>query len=126
VHPNEILVYYSPATTVGKKTIALAHSLSLHVKEVEYHKTPFTATMWAELLVMLKLRPKDVVNRSHPVYQEKLAGNNFEDEDWFQILIHNPDIISAPIVIRGNHAILCHSETDIFKLGFDVPVRVVV
>ena len=38
-HENEIMVYYNPQSSRGKKVLALAHTVSHNVKEVEYHKT---------------------------------------------------------------------------------------
>lgn len=116
VHPRDLLIYYDPKTEVGKKTIAYAHSMTKHVNAVEYHKTAFTATMWSELVSMLGLRPKDLLNRSHPKYQELIQGNNFGDEDWLEVLKHNPDLLIAPIAIRAGRAVLCKTPSEVLKL----------
>ncbi len=113
---QEVLLYYDPTTSVGKKTRAFAHSLANHVKDVEFHKTKFTTTMWRQVLNMLKLEPKRLLDKSHPYYQEHIRGRNFDEEGWLNILSNNPDIIRSPIVIKGSKAVLCDNPTDIYRL----------
>lgn len=114
--PNEVLVYYNPRTSRGKKVLALAHSVANNVNDVEYHKSPFTPTIWRRVLSMLELRPKDVLNRAHPYYQANIRGRDFDDEGWLNILVRNPDLLKAPIVIKGKKAVLCNNPTDIYQL----------
>lgn len=115
-HNSEILVYYNPQSVRARKVLALARDITPAVKEVEYHKTPFTATMWQQLLSMLELRPKDLLNKSNPYYQENIRGRDFDAEGWLNILIKNPDLIKAPIAVRGNRAVLCNSPNDVLQL----------
>lgn len=113
---NEILVYYNAKSSRGKKVLALARTVAPNVKEVEYHHTPFTPTTWRRVLDMLELRPKDLLNRSDPYYQTNIRGRDFDDEGWLNILIRNPDLLRAPIAIKGKRAILCSNPTDIYQL----------
>lgn len=115
-HSAEIMVYYNPQSVRARKVLALAKGISANVREVEYHKTPFTATMWQQLLSMLNLRPKDLLNRSKSYYQDNIKGRDFDAEGWLNILMRNPDLIKAPIAVRGNRAVLCNSPTDILQL----------
>ncbi len=115
-HDNEIMVYYNRDSSRAKKVLALARTISSNVKEVEYHHTPFTPTMWQRLLHKLELRPKDLMNRAHPYYQDNIRGRDFNREGWLQILINNPDIIKAPIVVQGKRALLCNNPSDILQL----------
>ncbi len=113
---KELLLYYDPNSSVGKKTRAYAHSLTKHVRDVEIQKTRFTTTQWKQILNMLNLDPKKLLNKAHPYYQQHIRGRSFDEEGWLNILSNNPDIIRAPIVIKGNKAVLCDTPTDIYKL----------
>ncbi len=115
-HENEIMVYYNPKSSRGKKVLALARTVSKNVKEVEYHKTPITPTMWHRLLSRLELRPKDLLNRADPYYQANIRGRDFDEEGWLNILIRNPNLIKAPIVVQGRSAVLCNNPSDIYRL----------
>ncbi len=77
-HPNELFILFDSTTSTGKQTRALAYSITKHVNEVNCYKTKFTSTIWKEILTRLNLRAKDLLNRAHPEYQEKIAGNSFD------------------------------------------------
>jgi arsenate reductase len=113
---NEILVYYDKNSSRAKKVLAYARSISRHVNEVEYHRTSFTPTMWRSLLNRLDLSAKSILNKAHPYYQSEVRGRDFNEEDWLNILINNPDLIKAPIVVKGKRAILCNNPQDILQL----------
>lgn len=115
-HSNEIRIYYNPILSKDKQVLAMARTISSHVHEVEINKTPCTPTMWKRLLGMLALRPKDLLNRSDPYYQSNIRGKDYDVEGWLNILVHNPQLLKAPIVVRGNQAILCQRPYDVLKL----------
>ncbi len=115
-HPNELFLYYNCESDTHKKTRALAHSIANHVNETTFKNEAISKTMWADLLSMLNLKPKDLLDKSDTKYQAELAGHNFNEEDWLNILINNPCMIKAPIAVMQNKAILCLSPQDIFKL----------
>jgi len=111
-HTNEVRVYFDH----GKKVLAMARTVSRHVKEVELSKSPLTSTLMRDLLKKLDLRPKDLLDRSHPYYQENIRGRDFNAEGWLNILIRNPEMIKAPIAVRGDRAVLCENANDLLRL----------
>ena len=113
---REIYLYYDPESELGKKTKAVALSMTPHVNDQNYHKIKLSTTLWRDLLNKLELRPKDLMNRSHPYYQEHIRGRDFDMDGWLNILIRSPEIIKAPIAMRGDRAILVHTPTDLLKL----------
>lgn len=116
-HPNELFIYLNPQTGTGKQCKAYAKSISNNVNEVDCNKVKLTTTLWKDLINMLGLRPKDLLDRSHHEYQEKIAGNTFTMTGWLEILVNNPHLIKAPIVVYNNKAILCNKPTDILQLN---------
>lgn len=115
---NEILVYYNPEQNTARQVLAYARSLVSHVHEIEYHKTRFSTTIWRHILDMMgDPDPKSLLNKAHPFYREHLKGRDFNREDILNIIIRNPDIIRAPIAIRGKRAVFCENPTDILRLG---------
>ena len=116
VHPSELYFYHSSAQPIDKQTKAYAKSLTNFVNEIDLLKERITATQWDQILKMLQLRPKDLMNRSHPDYQKMIAGKDWDDEGWLNILVKFPHLIKSPIAIFRNRAILCNTPTDILKL----------
>ncbi len=116
-HPNELFIYFDPETSTGKQSRAYARSISNNVNEVNFHKTKLTTTLWKEIVNMLGLRPKDLLDKSHWEYQRRIAGNAFTMSGWLEVLQRNPAMLKGPIVIYKKKAILLKKPTDILKLG---------
>lgn len=116
LHNQELLLYYNPASAIGKKTRAYAYSVSKYINEVEYLKTSFSGTLWKQILEMLDMQPKQLLDKSDPYYQTHIRGRSFDDEGWLRILQQNPNLIKAPIGIMGSRAVFCANPTDIYRL----------
>jgi arsenate reductase len=117
VHPNELVLLYNAGSPTGKQTRALAQSMYKNVNEFEYEKVRFTTTIWRKLLDRMALRPKDLLNRAHPDYQNNIARKDLDDEGWLNVIMQHPYLIKAPIAITSTAAILCLKPTDVLKLG---------
>ena len=115
-HQREILIYYNPESSNDKKTVAHAQSLVSYVRSFSFEQAPSTGTSWQQILNFLDVHPKELLNKAHPYYQEHIRGREFDNESWLKVLKYNPQLIKAPIAIRGSRAILCTNSTDIYKL----------
>lgn len=115
-HRREILIYYNADSSSDRKTIAHAKSVTTHLKSYEYKKAPSSSTSWQMILSSLNIHPKDLLNKAHPYYRSHIKGKEFNEEDWISCLQRNPELIKAPIAIRGHRAILCNNPTDIYRL----------
>ena len=116
IHQNELMLYFDPTRSVSKKTLAYASSISSSINMVEYGKEHFTPTCWRQILQMLDMEPKQIVNKANSYYQEHLRGRNFSKDDWINILTHHPDLIRGTIAIRGNRAVFIDNPTDVLRL----------
>lgn len=115
-HPNELFLYYDPTSNTGKQTRAYASSISKNVNALDSTKIKLTATLWKEIVNMLNLRPKDLLNKSRKDYQGLVRGNTFTMNGWLDVLAKNPQMLKAPIAIYQSSAMLCQKPTDILKL----------
>ena len=120
-HSREILIYYNPASSSDRKTVAHAQSVSPHIKSFAFSKSPSTGTSWNQILSALDVSPKELLNKAHPYYQEHIRGREFDDENWIKVLKNNPEMIKHPIAVRGKRAILCSTPTDIYRLTKSSP-----
>lgn len=115
-HPNELFLLYNPQTSVGKQTKAMAMSINNHINEVNAIQERLGPTYWKEVLNMLGMTPKDLMDKSNPEYQSKVAGNTYTMNGWLDVLMHNPHFLKAPIAIYNGKAVLCRKPTDVLKL----------
>ena len=122
-HSREILIYYNPESSPHRKTVAYAQSVVSHVKSYCFSKNPSSSSSWQMIIKSLDRHPKELLNKAHPYYQEHIKGREFDEESWINVLQRNPQILKAPIAIRGNRAILCVSPTDIYKLVEEARIK---
>lgn len=115
-HDREIMLYYNPDNDSDRKVVAHAHGMTRHLKTFAFGQTPSTTTSWKTILKALDVHPKDLMNKAHPYYQANIRGREFNTEGWLNVLRRNPEILKAPIAVRGNKAIMCHNATDIYRL----------
>jgi arsenate reductase len=113
---NELLIYYDRDSDLARKVLAYARTITRHINEVEIRKTPLTSTIWRQLLEQLGLQPKDLLNKAHPYYQDHVKGRDFDDEGWLNVLIRNPELVKAPIAVRGHRVLLVENPTNILVL----------
>lgn len=113
---REILIYYNPDSADDRKTVAFAQSAAPFVKSYAYAQAPLNITAWEQILGALEIDPKELIDKSNPYYQENLRGHDFDIDGWIKIFQHNPELIQAPIAIKGHHIVLCLHPTDIYKL----------
>ncbi|MDX1940049.1 MAG: hypothetical protein SFU99_05820 [Saprospiraceae bacterium] len=115
-HSREIMIYYNPESSADRRTVAFAQTITTHVKTYAFSKSPSTSTSWQQIISALNVHPKELLNKAHPYYQKFIRGREFDDEGWLNVLKYNPELIKAPIAVRGDRAIVCTTPTDIYKL----------
>lgn len=62
-----------------------------------------------ELKTVLKKLGTDVhsiIRKEEPLYREKFAGLELNEEEWIKILSENPSLIQRPILIKGSVAMI--------------------
>lgn len=115
-HPNELFFYYNPVQSGEKQARAYARSVSNNINEINIQKERITTTGWRRILTKLNLRAKDLLNRSHPEYQSRIAGRTWDEESWLHILANSPHLVKAPIAIKRDKAVLCVTPLEVLKL----------
>jgi arsenate reductase (glutaredoxin) len=116
-HKNELFLLYNPETSKGKQTKALSKTICNHINEVNVLHEKLGPTYWKEVVTMLGLTPKEIIDRSHTDYQTKVAGRTLTMSGWLEVLMHYPHLLSAPVAIYNGKAVLCNTPTDLFKVG---------
>ncbi len=107
------MILYDSASQLGRRTLAYAHTISPNVKSWDYSLLPFTGDMWQQLLGMLQLHPKELLDKSHPYYQTHIQGRDFDQDGWLNMLRQNTFLIKWPILVKGDKAIMCTTPESI-------------
>lgn len=76
-------------------------------EKVNYYTEPLTKKKLAELLGKMKMKARDLLRTSEPIYRELgLGKGEFTDDEMISLMVEHPDLIQRPIVERGNRAVL--------------------
>ena len=76
-------------------------------EKVNYYIEPLSKAKLTELLGKMKLKPRDILRTSEPIYRELgLGKGEFTDDEIISLMIKHPDLIQRPIVERGKRAVL--------------------
>ena len=113
---DEMVLFFDCTSSSHKKTRAYARSISNHIREYTFVDYRFTKSIWRDILTMLDMEPKEILNKADPKYQHEIRGRTFDEDGWLNILINNPCLIRAPIAIMHDKAVLCISPKDIYHL----------
>ena len=102
-----ITVYEKPTCTKCREMDKLLRESGISFEKVNYYLEPLTKKKLAELLVKMKLKPRDLLRTSEPIYRELgLSKGEFTDDEIISLMIKHPDLIQRPIVERGTRAVL--------------------
>jgi arsenate reductase len=116
LNTREVTLVYDSSTSEGRKALAYAVSLAPKVNRQDVKEVQLSTTFVRQVLKQLNMRPKDLLNRAHPYYQEHLRGRDLDTEGWLQVVAHNPDLLKAPIALLGDKAVVCEPASLIYTL----------
>lgn len=113
---KEFTLFFNSKDSLGKQTLAYSKTFGSKVNAQDINKAKLSMTVIRILVDAMGIKPKSLLNKSHPYYQENLKGKNFDDNDWLTIIQQNLHLLKAPIAYSKNKAVLCETPTDIFKM----------
>ena len=113
---RQITLIYNSDSVRAKKTLALAQTKELPIREIDVLATKLTGEQLSEIANDLNMPIQALVNQEHPYYKEHFGNAEFSDMDLLTMIEHNPQILKQPIAILGDKTILVETPTDILQL----------
>lgn len=114
---RQLNFYYYPDHKLSKEALAYAESSDAKLNAVNIKKTKVTGTQWVEIAEMLGGKVADLLEKEHPVFQEKFNKNaSIGTEDAIKILQNHPEVLVYPIVTRGKKAVYVKMMSDVLRL----------
>ncbi len=117
LNSKELTLVYDGSTNEGKKALAYAYSLSPRVNKQDVSEVHLSTTFLRQVIEQLNVRPKDLMNRAHPFYQQHVRGRDYDTEGWLYVLARNPQLLKAPIALLGDRAVICEPASMIQNLS---------
>jgi arsenate reductase len=99
---KEITLIYNSEEHIGRQILAYIQTENMLVHDIDLKHMKLTPTQWAELADRLNIDVHGLVNTENPNFFQKFGKvNDLTGQDWLNLLAHNPDILKAPIVMKG-------------------------
>ncbi|TXD51999.1 MULTISPECIES: arsenate reductase family protein [unclassified Polaribacter] len=99
---KEITLIYNSEEHIGRQIMAYAHTENILIHDIDLKHMKLTPTQWAELASRLNIDVHELVNTENPNFFKKFGQvDDLTGQDWLSLLAHNPDILKAPIVMKG-------------------------
>ncbi len=113
---SEMTVIYNGERALDKKTLAVALGISRRINRQDLNTVRISETLFNHFLDRLGVEPKRLFDKSSRYYQEQLRGAQLTQGDWYQVLLHHPELLRGPVVLYRDKAIICHTPTDVMKV----------
>ncbi|HET6977651.1 MAG TPA: arsenate reductase family protein [Pyrinomonadaceae bacterium] len=114
---DTITVYEKPTCTKCREMDKLLRESGIPFEKVNYYLEPLSKKKLTELLRKMKMKPRDLLRKSEPIYKElALSADKFSDSEVIDLMIEYPDLIQRPIVERGSRAVLGRPTENVKEL----------
>ncbi|MDG1334152.1 MAG: ArsC/Spx/MgsR family protein [Crocinitomicaceae bacterium] len=110
---KEITVIYDSNEHIGRQILAYAQTENLPIHDVDLVHQKLTPTHWVGLAKRLNIEVKNLVNTDDPDFVQKFGDvSELSEDDWLKLFVHNPDILRAPIVMKGEKIVMMSNSQD--------------
>ena len=102
-----LTVYEKPTCTTCREMNRLLQDNGIDFSKVNYYIEPLSKEKLTELLGKMKIKPRDILRTSEPIYRKLgLGKDDFSDNEIISLMVKHPDLIQRPIVESGDRAVL--------------------
>jgi len=114
---KEITLIYNSEEPIGRQILANALKEKITVHDIDLKYIKLTPTQWAALASQLNLDISELVDTKSPVFLKKFGKvEDLAEQDWLSLLAHNPDILKAPIALKGSKIIMITNPQEILYI----------
>jgi arsenate reductase len=110
---KEITLIYNSEEHIGRQILAYAQIEKIPIHDIDLVHMKLSSTHWAELASRMGINVQDLVNTESSSFLQKFGHmDELSDDDWLKLLVHNPKILKAPIVIKGDKIVMMTNPQD--------------
>lgn len=110
---KEITLIYHSSARLGKQILAYSQAENIPIHDIDLAHNKLTTTQWAELASRMGIKVWELVNRDGADFLQKFGNmDNLSEDDWLTLLVNNPDVLRAPIVMKGDKIVAMNNPQD--------------
>ncbi len=112
-----IILYHNPRCSKSRQTLALLEEKGIKPVIRDYLNNVPSADEIAEILKMLKLKPRDLMRKKESDYKENgLDDLNLSDAELIGAMVKYPKLIERPIVINNGKAAIGRPPESVLEI----------
>ena len=112
-----VTIYHNPRCSKSRQTLNLLQERGIQPTIIEYLETPPSAKKLGEILVMLGLRPRELMRNKEDVYAASSLDNpNLSDDDLIEAMVKHPILIERPIILANDKATIGRPPEQVFEI----------
>ena len=115
---KEITLIYSSKDPIsaGKQILAYAQDVKIPIHDIDLEHVEVTPTQWSEIASRMGKDVQELVNTEGPYFLKKFGDIDISSEDdWLKILVNNPAVLTAPIVMKGDKVVAMKNPQDMLQ-----------
>ncbi|MBW6490333.1 MAG: hypothetical protein K0B15_03955 [Lentimicrobium sp.] len=111
-----MIIYHNPKCRKSRAGLEHLKGKGLNPEIKDYIRQGITPGEIRNLVIMLGIKPFDLVRVQEDYYKENLKGREIQEDDWYNILSENPRLIKRPVVVSNGKAVLADPPGKIDEL----------
>ncbi|MFT7684938.1 MAG: arsenate reductase [Candidatus Azotimanducaceae bacterium] len=100
-----VTIYHNPRCSKSRQTLSLINEKDITPEIILYKESPLSSRQIAEVVLLLGIKPLDLIRQSEPEFQA--LGNlitEMTDDELVDLMVKNPTLIQRPIVVANGQA----------------------
>ncbi len=109
-------IYHNPRCSKSRQTLALIEEKEVKIEIVSYLDNPPSKDELKKILIMLDIKPEQLLRKGEAIYKENYKGKSLTDNQWIEAMLKYPKLIERPIVVKGNKAVIGRPPEKVLEL----------
>lgn len=112
-----VRIFHNPRCSKSRQTLQLLNDRDAKPEIIEYLKMPPSESELEEMLLKLKMQPRDLMRKKEDIYTElNLDDPSLDRKNLIHAMIENPKLIERPIVLSNNKVAIGRPPESILEI----------
>lgn len=109
-------VYHNNRCTKSRNALSYLEDKGIDFDVVEYMKEPIDKNELKEVILLLGIKPEDLIRKNEQEYKDHFKTKKLSDDEWIEAMITYPKLMQRPIVVHDKKALIARPTEEIDKL----------
>ena len=101
-----LTIYHNPRCRKSREVIQYLQKKGVSFDIVKYLEQSFDKNSLGVVLKKINKKPSDILRKNEIIWKKKYASKNLSENQIFELLIEQPNLIERPIVTTADNGVL--------------------